>query len=129
MELFLNFAWAVVSIAVVCLWLRFEWRVQRDRREALIALIVLIAVLFPLISISDDLWQINNPAEIDTSLRRDHSGSCPHSFFPTIAAPPEPAIFELGGGLQRFNPQFHIPVLAFDNPAIDPLQNRPPPTA
>ena len=128
MELFLNSAWAAVSVAVICLWLCFGRGAKGDRPRSFVTLIVLVAVLFPLISISDDLWQINNPAESDSSLRRDHSGSIPHSVFPTIAAPPEPINVGVRAGFQGLITLFHSPLLAFENPALHPLQNRPPPT-
>ncbi len=59
-----------------------------------IALGVLLVLLFPVISVSDDLWTMQNPAEIDCSVRRDHVPGAQHILFPT-AALPEDAFFGL----------------------------------
>jgi hypothetical protein len=83
MELFLNFAWALLAIASVCLWMRLERRAGVERRLPLIALALLIVILLPVISVSDDLQVLQNPAESDTfqCQRRDclahgSSGNC-----------------------------------------------------
>jgi hypothetical protein len=129
MELFLNFAWVMMAVAIVCLWVRFEHRSGAKRRLPFIALVMLIVILFPVISVSDDLWSIQNPAETDTWQRRDHLASCPHSVFPAIAALPEPAFAVLTVGFQRFNAPLHPLLRAVGNPAFDIIQNRPPPAA
>jgi len=66
MELFLNFSWALLTIASVCLWMRMERRIGAERRLPLVALALLIVILFPVISVSDDLQVLQNPAESDT---------------------------------------------------------------
>lgn len=72
MELFLNLAWLLVAGTLVGLWLRGDGRNQTDGYRQLIALAVLIAVLFPVISVSDDLQAVQNVSEADNYLRRDH---------------------------------------------------------
>jgi uncharacterized membrane protein len=42
MELFLNSAWAVMSIVIVCLWLRLDGRTKAERRLSFVALVMLI---------------------------------------------------------------------------------------
>ena len=129
MELFLNSAWALVAIVIACLWLRLEPRTPVDRRAQFIALVMLIVILFPVISVSDDLWSLHNPAETDTCQRRDHLASCPHSILPAVAALPEPASTELRFGFRRLAPPLTPPLLAVENPALYPVENRPPPAA
>ena len=128
MELFLNTVWVLVAIASVCFWVRLGRRTDAERLS-FVALAMLIVMLFPVISVSDDLWSIQNPAETDTCQRRDHRAFCPHSIFPAIAAPPEAAGVELSFSFQRLGAPRHIPLLAVDNPALDPIQSRPPPAA
>lgn len=129
MELFLNSAWALLAIVIACLWLRIEQRDQTGRRLPFIALVMLILLLFPVISVSDDLQSLHNPAETDTCQRRDYLASCPHYIFPALAALPEPVFAELTFGFQRFTAPLNLPVIAIDNPALDSIQNRPPPAA
>jgi hypothetical protein len=59
METFLNLVWLVVAVAAIWLW-RFRWTVSRrnprhsTRMEA-VAMICVLALLFPVISLTDDL--------------------------------------------------------------------------
>ncbi|MGA2277851.1 MAG: hypothetical protein ABSG00_09610 [Terracidiphilus sp.] len=129
MESFLNSVWALLAIAILCSWLRFQSRTQRDSRRSLMAVIVLIAILFPVISVSDDLWAIHNPAETDTCQRRDHLTVCPHFITPAVAALPARAFAGMNFGFQRVAVSFHLPPLAVDNPAFDAIDSRPPPVA
>lgn len=128
MEVFLNSAWALLTLASVCLWLRFDRREKSERRLPLIALAMLMVMLFPVISVSDDLWAIQFPAEADSSVRRDHAATAAHAFFPAVAMPE--AIF---GRLALYHerssePLFHAS-LPVNRPAADRIQNRPPPSA
>lgn len=129
MELFLNSAWAVMAFIVVCLWLRLEKRDKAERRSSFVALIMLLVILFPVISVSDDLWSLHNPAETDTCQRRDHLATSPHSIVPAIATLPELPPVELAIGFQRLAVTLRVPLSALENPALDPIQNRPPPAA
>jgi hypothetical protein len=129
MELFLNFAWAVLAIVIICLWLKIERRDHADLRLPFIALVMLIVILFPVISVSDDLQSLQNPAETDTCQRRDYLAPCPHCIFPAIAVLHEPDFAGLTLGFQRFTAPLNLPPLVIDNPALDAIQSRPPPTA
>ena len=129
MELFLNSTWAVMAMVIVFLWLLFEGRAKTETRLSFIALVMLIAVLFPVISVSDDLWSLHNPAETDTYQRRDHLGSCPHSIFPVISALPEAAPPELTLGFHGFVALLSVTQRTVENPALASIQNRPPPSA
>jgi hypothetical protein len=129
MELLLNSAWAVMAIVVICLWLRLERRDKAERRSSFVALVMLLVILFPVISVSDDLWSLHNPAETDTCQRRDHLPTGLHSIFPAIAALPEPPPAELAVDFQRLAVTLRVPLSVLENPALDPIQNRPPPAA
>jgi len=94
-----------------------------------VALTVLILILFPVISVSDDLVAIQNPAEADSSLRRDHECSSPHSIFPATASLPFPIFDGISYGFHRLAPPGSILVPTIDHPALASIQNRPPPVA
>src|SRR5271169_4156632 len=59
METFLNLVWLAVTVAAIWLW-RFRWTVsQRNQkhstRMAAAAMVCFLALLFPVISLTDDL--------------------------------------------------------------------------
>ena len=128
MELFLNSGWALVAIASLCLWMPLGRRSAADRHLSFIALVMLIVTLFPVISVSDDLWCLHNPAETDTCQRRDYGVTCAHSIFP-VATLPESAAVAQAVSFQRLAVQLYAPPLAVATPALGPIQNRPPPSA
>lgn len=129
MEILLNLSWLLLSLLIVCLWLRFGCRAGASGRMSPVALIMLIVILFPVISVSDDLWSIQNPAETDTCQRRDQLASCPHAIFPAIAALPAPAFAMPHFGFRAVTLPVASSVLSVENPALDAIQNRPPPAA
>jgi hypothetical protein len=129
MELFLNSVWVLLAIAIVCHWLRFERHAPADRVQSFTAVLVLIAVLFPVISITDDLWALHNPAETETCQRRDHLASRSHVIFPAVADLPLPALADLSFDFQPLIVPLPLSVLAVDNPAFDAIETRPPPAA
>lgn len=59
METFLNLVWLAVTLAAICAW-RFRWAGSREnprysaRMEA-VAMVCVLALLFPVISLTDDL--------------------------------------------------------------------------
>lgn len=125
MELFLNSAWAGLAVLSLFVWLRADHRSQR--RLPFTAWIMFVVILFPVISVSDDLWSVQNPAETDTSLRRDHVASPAHLDLLHTAALPEAAhshpapatdCWLVPTERQGRNPH---------NCAFDSVENRPPP--
>ena len=128
-ENFLNLVWAALAIAMVCAWLREEN--GNDRRRQFIAILVLIAILLPAISISDDLMAVQKATETDTCVRRSQlltSGAHP------MAAPASKtlvnSVFQ-GIAIARLGyawlPDSTVP--RFDLPALNEIQSRPPPAA
>lgn len=127
MEFFLNTAWALLALLVLCLWLRIEHRAHSKRGLPFVSLVMLIVMLFPVISVSDDLWSLQNPAETDTCLRRVHPASFPHSDFPAMDAHPEPVFYGATFGDPSIAVPEGSPLLRIDNPALHSVQTRPPP--
>lgn len=130
MELFLNLAWAAVSVVLVCLWLRFGITGDTSRRRQIVALAILIAILLPVISVSDDLMAMQNATETDTCLRRDQFlPTHAHTLLPFVAVL-TPAFFD-GlhlGPLGRMAPHA-LPTVSRLQPERSAFQNRPPPAA
>jgi hypothetical protein len=129
-ELFLNLAWLAVATVIVCLWFRGENRNDPDRRRQLIALVVLIAILFPVISVSDDLLAVQSASEADSCLRRDHLvPSSPHPVQPVLSIVPPPIFAGLGCRFLRFVSIDGSSFRVLDRPELAAIQNRPPPAA
>jgi len=93
------------------------------------ALAMLILVLFPIISVSDDLQAAQNLAEDDVYLRRGFVGANPHSVFPIIAAPPPSVLTEPSYVVTRLHALCLFSIPKIDIPALSAIQNRPPPLA
>ena len=129
MELILNLAWTMLAALMICVWLRFGTRKGLGRQSQLVALAVLILILFPVISVSDDLMVLQNPAEPDCCLRRDHVVSNASSIFPAIADLPQPIAAELPFGFVRLAAPGNLPVPVVCHPGLGSIQNRPPPAA
>ena len=129
MELVLNLGWALSAAMFFGIWLRHSRQAGADRRTQLVALAVLVLILFPVISVTDDLQAMQNPAEADCCLRRDHVVSTAHSIFPSVAGVPPPVFAELSFGFLQVAAPGSLSAPVVDHPALAPIQNRPPPTA
>ena len=129
MELLLNLAWVLLATLMVCSWLLIAPTPDTDRRMQVVALALLILILFPVISVTDDLQASMNPAEADCCLRRDYACATPHSTCPPVAALPLPAFAELSFGILRFASPGDVFAPRTDHPALAPIENRPPPAA
>src|ERR1700742_1756453 len=116
MEIFLNLAWMAVAVVSVVLWLRSERRTGKELRLPMIALAMLLLVLFPVISVSDDLWSIQNPAETDSAQRRDHSASCPHCLLSAIATPLASLLALFRPEIRHISAQPASATFAYENP-------------
>lgn len=127
MELTLNLAWALIATIVLGVWLLVAPTVPVLRHRQLVAVILLVLILFPVISVTDDLLATQNPAEADCCLRKDHSLSGVHSIFSAIASLPMPAFADLTLTplYSRASGSFLAPLIL--HPSHDSVQNRPPP--
>jgi hypothetical protein len=129
MEIVLNLAWVFLTVTMTGLWLRFGAREVVDRRIQVVALLLLLLVLFPVISVSDDLLALQCPAEADCCVRRDHVAASSHSVLPPVAELVQPILASLEfSGFCSVAPG-DAPSHAQDNPCLAAIQNRPPPAA
>jgi hypothetical protein len=75
METILNLAWVAITVAAMWLW-RFRWTVSRQNprhstRVEVVAIVCVLALLFPVISLTDDLHPEIVPADTVSS-KRNH---------------------------------------------------------
>jgi hypothetical protein len=95
MEVVLNIAWALCSLGLVWFWFRSSASSRVPRSTQVLALAMVVLLLLPVISLSDDLMAMQGPAETDTSLRRaSHLDEGHPSVVATSFAVPE-QIFDL----------------------------------
>jgi hypothetical protein len=130
MELTLNLAWAVLATLMLWLWIRYVPCQCASRRMQLVALAVVILILLPVISVTDDLQMAQNPAEADAYYlcsRRDHVAVSYHSIFPAAATIPPPVFAELSFGFLHFAAPGNRPAPQVEIPALASIQTRPPP--
>jgi hypothetical protein len=129
MELFLNLLWVLLTGLMIGQWMRHAPHAGRDRRVQMIALAMLLLLLFPVISVTDDLQAALNPAEADCCQRRDHRCVSPHSIPPPLATLPPAILASPSFGLIRMASTDRQQVPAVAHPELGPIQNRPPPAA
>ena len=133
METGLNLVWALLAALMFCIWLRFAPLTGPNRgdsrRMQFVALAVLILLLFPVISVTDDLQATQNPAEADSCQRRDHDCSAPHHIVPAFTALPLPAFAGFSFAYLRLPAPGSLPAPVVANPSMASIQNRPPPVA
>lgn len=90
MEITLNLAWVLCSLGLIWFWLRTRDANSTPRRTQILALAVVVLLLLPVISLSDDLMAMQGPAETDSCLRRAlHSNDTHPSVVPASLALPE----------------------------------------
>jgi hypothetical protein len=129
MEIIFNLVWVLMAVAFVRLWTRYARKEGTSRWLQAIALATLIVILLPVISVTDDLQAIQNPAELECGVRRNHAASNPDSIHPVVAALPLSAFAKPSVGLLYLVALASFPFPSVDNPALAPIQNRPPPAA
>ena len=127
MEPIFNLVWALVAIAGVGFWFMQGRSKPRGDHSSAIGLALLVVILFPVISVSDDLWSLQNPTETDSFHRRAYSGGTSH--FQPIALSSLPKTFgpELLFSSWRIGMAHLAASPTVDNPALRPVENRPPP--
>ena len=127
MEPIFNLVWALVAVTGIGFWFMHGRSKAGSNRSSVIGLALLVVILFPVISVSDDLWSLQNPTESDSFHRRDYRGGTPH--FQPIAVSSLPKTFgpELISLSWRIGLSHLTASPTVQNPALRPVENRPPP--
>jgi hypothetical protein len=130
MEIVLNIAWALCSLGLIWFWTRNTESDSVPRRTQILALAMVVLLLLPVISLSDDLMAMQGPAESDSCLRRAlHSDNTHPAAASTSFALPEQlvTVLSLSGYsqevLEEFSPASPVTSLTRS------LDSRPPPQA
>jgi hypothetical protein len=129
MELTLNLAWMLLSGGMLWVLLRHAPREGAKRRTQLVALGVIVLILLPVISVTDDLMVVQNPALTDTAPRKGHIWSAAQSMHPASIEWALPACEVLTCGARHVAVLAPLPGQPSKRAATSSIQNRPPPTA
>jgi hypothetical protein len=125
----LNLEWVMLATLMSLLWVRHARCKGPGRRVQFIALVLVLANMFVVISIYDDMAMAQNPAETRCFQREDDFGAHAHTpLHPVVASIPAPAA-EICFNTFRFAEPDSLLVPAVKVSALSTIQNRPPPTA
>lgn len=77
MEILLNCVWLILGLSLIAAWSGHAWRTRAgdpdellpSRRSQFIALLMLVILLFPVISLSDDIAMCTAPRDAERALR------------------------------------------------------------
>ena len=125
----LNLEWVVLATLMCWLWVRHARREGSGREVQFIALALVLANMFVVISMYDDMAMAQNPAETRCFQREDDLGAHAHAqFHPVVASTLTPAA-EPPFNTIRFAVPGSLLVPTVKVPALSSIQNRPPPAA
>jgi hypothetical protein len=127
METIFNLIWVLLATVIVRLWVSCGSRDGTNWSTQIAAVVLLILILFPVISVTDDLMATQNFAEDVFSARRDHAAAGSHSIHSTAAILPPAFGAGLFWGFFRHAAPSDLPAHAGNNPTLAAIRNRPPP--
>jgi len=125
----LNLEWVVLATLMCWLWVRHARREGSGREVQFIALALVLANMFVVISMYDDMAMAQNPAETRCFQREDDLGAHAYApLHPVVASTPTPAA-EIPFNTFRFTVPGSLLVPTVKVPVLSSIQNRPPPAA
>jgi hypothetical protein len=108
-------------------WMRNPPRAAINRQRELVALALVILFLFPVISVTDDLFMALNPAETDYCQRKGDVSAGSHAYSNAAQYCILPASVNFNPSLVIFAESINTQAPLALIPAINSIQNRPPP--
>src|SRR5580698_3855793 len=121
----LNLEWMVLATLMCWLWMRHARREGPGRQVQCIALTLVLANMFVVISMYDDMAMARNPAETRCIQREDDLGAHAHApLHPVVAFTPALAA-EIPFNTFRFAVLGSLLVPSVKLPALLSIQNRP----
>jgi hypothetical protein len=125
----LNLEWLVLAALMCWLWMRHARCEGPGRQAQCIALALVLANMFVVISMYDDMAMAQNPAETRCIQREDDLGAHAHApLHPVVASTPTLAA-EIPFNTFRFVVRGSLLLPSLKVPALSSIQNRPPPAA
>ncbi len=130
-----NLLWLALSGALLGFWLRspHRWADESSRtstRMQIMALAVLIVILLPVVSLTDDLQACTAPAEVEHLARRDFQSHTDSPLHTASAVVPALISFQKTFGLQTLSHLApSVEIVTLDRRYLSVVGNRPPPGA
>jgi hypothetical protein len=129
MEVVLNLGWMAMATAMCWLWTQRARREGSRRSTQMVSLALVLATMFIVITMYDDMAMAQNPAETRCFQREDDLGAHAHTpHYPTVALSPtlaaEPSFNTFRSAVVG---NFIVPTV--ERPFLSSIQNRPPPAA
>jgi crotonobetainyl-CoA:carnitine CoA-transferase CaiB-like acyl-CoA transferase len=129
MELTLNLEWVILAALMCWFWVHHARREGRGRAVQIVSLTLVLATMFTVITMYDDMAMAQNPAETRCFQREDDLGAHAHTpLHPAEALAPS-AAFELPFNTLRYTVVGSLLVPAVERPFLSSIQSRPPPAA
>jgi hypothetical protein len=129
MELALNLGWTAMATAMCWLWVRNARREGHGRITQFVSLGLVLAIMFVVITLYDDMAMAQNPAEARCFQREDDSGAHDHALLHMAVAsiPTLAAALHFSTFCSAVPGSILVPTVKI--PALSSIQNRPPPAA
>lgn len=129
MELALNLVWLAIAALMLFLWTRHAAQDGENGRVQIVALIVLILIIFPVISVTDDLVAAQNLAEARSAQREDYVRSNSHHELPLVLAIDSILSLDCPRGPAQFLAAEILPAPEMKASVLHSIDSRPPPAA
>lgn len=131
MEFALNLGWVVLAMLMCWFWLRHPaLRERAPRRTQFVALALVLATMFIVITLYDDMAMAQIAAETSGVQREDSSSSVSaQAMQHPVATLTHLPFLELRLQTRYVGVLAHHPALNPRSPAVASIQNRPPPAA
>jgi hypothetical protein len=130
MELVLNLGWVVLATLMCWLWVHHHARREGSgRRVQFIALTLVLATMFTVITLYDDMAMAQNPAETSCFQREDFSSARAPAMQHPVASFTQPLVSEPSFEAFYLGVVGNHPAPALQPPVLGSIQNRPPPAA
>ena len=129
MELSLNLGWMAMATVMCWLWVHHARREGSGRSVQIVSLALVLATMFTVITMYDDMAIAQNPAETRCFQREDDLGAHAHApLHPAVALAPTLSA-ELPFNTFRSAVVGNILIPTVELPFLSSIQNRPPPAA
>ena len=130
MEILLNFAWAMCSVALIACWWRGKKANAIPVHVQLLALGMVVLLLLPVISLSDDLAAMQGAFEADRSVRRIlHEDRAAVTAMPAFLAMPQEILSSMAGLVRLLERPRSDSTAICETLLSRPFSSRPPPQA
>jgi hypothetical protein len=129
METVLNLEWMTLAALMCWLWMRYARREGHERSAQFVSLALVLAIMFTVITMYDDIAMAQNPAEAVCFQRKAQDTADAHHGLHPVASTMLPHSSESSSDSSCLAVLGNPFALAVKVPALNSIRNRPPPAA